>query len=117
MLNKSISLLLSLAGTLASTIAFGAESYSPDVERSYPTEVYWGDTHVHTSYSTGDAYLIGANEVTPTVAYRFARGERVQLRKRHDRAAWPDGRRTIFERGELPRVRMVRTVRMSGTGT
>ncbi|MCZ6889078.1 MAG: DUF3604 domain-containing protein [Gammaproteobacteria bacterium] len=75
MLDKSISLLVSMACTLAGAIAFGAESYSPDVERSYPTEVYWGDTHVHTSYSTGDAYLIGANEVTPAVAYRFARGE------------------------------------------
>ena len=25
--------------------------YSPYVERSYATDVYWGDTHLHTSYS------------------------------------------------------------------
>jgi hypothetical protein len=42
--------------------------------------VFWGDTHVHTSYSTGDAYNIGDNVVTPEVAYRFARGETVIAR-------------------------------------
>lgn len=36
---------------------------------------YYGDTHLHTSYST-DAGMVGAN-VTPDQAYRFARGEEV----------------------------------------
>ncbi|MCE2425758.1 MAG: DUF3604 domain-containing protein [Pseudomonadales bacterium] len=54
-----------------------ADSYSPDAERDYPTNVYWGDTHVHTSYSTGDANFLGGNDVTPETAYRFALGERV----------------------------------------
>lgn len=53
------------------------ESYSPVVGRDYPMNVYWGDTHVHTSFSTGDANLNGGNYVSPTIAYRFARGEEV----------------------------------------
>ena len=53
-------------------------SYSPVVERAYPDQVLWGDMHVHTSMSTGDANLFGGNHLPPTVAYRFARGERVR---------------------------------------
>ncbi len=55
-----------------------AQSYSPAANRAYPTIVYWGDTHVHTSFSSGDANLMGGNYVTPTIAYRFARGEVVE---------------------------------------
>ncbi len=55
-----------------------ADSYSPDADRAYPINVYWGDTHVHTSFSSGDANLAGGNYVTPTIAYRFARGEVVE---------------------------------------
>ena len=62
---------------LAASLAVGAQSYSPPANGSHPTTVYWGDTHVHTSYSTGDANLMGLNVVSPTVAYRFARGETV----------------------------------------
>ena len=38
-------------------------------------DVYWGDTHLHTSYST-DAGMIG-NTLGPEEAYKFARGEEV----------------------------------------
>jgi len=56
--------------------ALGGESYSPHADRSYPSNVYWGDTHVHTALS-GDAYAMGAR-LTPDDAYRFAKGETVR---------------------------------------
>jgi len=49
--------------------------YSPYLEDTYPDDVFFGDTHVHTSYST-DAGLFG-NRIGPDVAYRFAKGEEV----------------------------------------
>ena len=49
--------------------------YSPYPEKNFPNRVYFGDTHLHTSYST-DAGMIG-NTLGPEEAYRFARGETV----------------------------------------
>ena len=49
--------------------------YSPYSAMAYPTHVYWGDTHLHTSYSM-DAGAFGAR-LGPRDAYRFARGEEV----------------------------------------
>ena len=61
------------AGCLAFVSSVNAEnSYSPYVNQDYPTNVYWGDTHLHTNLST-DAYISG-NRLTPDEAYRFARG-------------------------------------------
>lgn len=58
--------------------------YSPNLDLNYPNRVFWGDTHLHTAYST-DAGMIG-NRITPDEAYRFARGEELvsstQLRVR-----------------------------------
>ncbi len=51
------------------------KEYSPYVGKDYPRTVFWGDTHVHTSYST-DAGMVG-NRLGPDAAYRFARGEEV----------------------------------------
>ena len=47
--------------------------YSPYPEQTHPNRVYFGDTHLHTSYST-DAGMIG-NTLGPDEAYRFAKGE------------------------------------------
>ncbi|WP_232829333.1 DUF3604 domain-containing protein [Tropicimonas sp. IMCC34043] len=49
--------------------------YAPYPEETFPNNVYFGDTHLHTSYST-DAGMIG-NTLGPEDAYRFARGETV----------------------------------------
>ncbi len=51
----------------------GQKHYSPYAGRNFPTEVFWGDTHVHTGMSM-DAGAFGAR-LTPEDAYRFARGE------------------------------------------
>ena len=54
--------------------AFPAQKhYSPYAGRNFPTEVYWGDTHLHTGMSM-DAGAFGAR-LTPEDAQRFARGE------------------------------------------
>jgi len=57
-------------------VALGARHYSPFLDQSYPNRVFWGDTHLHTSYST-DAGMIG-NVLGPDEAFRFARGEKVR---------------------------------------
>jgi hypothetical protein len=49
--------------------------YSPYPEQNFPNQVFFGDTHLHTSYST-DAGMVGAR-LGPEDAYRFARGETV----------------------------------------
>jgi hypothetical protein len=51
------------------------DDYSPYANRNFPTNVYWGDTHVHTGMSM-DAGAFGAR-LEPTDAYRFARGEQI----------------------------------------
>jgi hypothetical protein len=47
--------------------------YSPYAGRSFPTNVYWGDTHLHTGMSM-DAGAFGAR-LDPNDAYEFAKGQ------------------------------------------
>lgn len=54
---------------------FAGRGYSPYAGRSYPTHVYWGDQHLHTSWSP-DAGGAGTR-LDPADALRFARGEQV----------------------------------------
>jgi hypothetical protein len=51
------------------------KSYSPYAGESYPKDVYWGDTHLHTSNSFDAGFInfrVGVEE-----AFRFARGEEI----------------------------------------
>ena len=52
------------------------QNYSPYVDRRYPTSVYWGETHLHTSISP-DAGLVG-DGLGPDDAFRLARGEQIK---------------------------------------
>src|SRR5262245_10869039 len=79
----SVSLLLvgifAAAGSRAQDVPPPREkqvNYSPYPTKSFPDRVYFGDTHLHTSYST-DAGMVGA-VLGPEEAYRFARGEEVK---------------------------------------
>ncbi len=51
------------------------KEYSPHLGDDYPQNVYFGDTHLHSSWST-DAGMVGAS-LDPDDAYRVARGEEV----------------------------------------
>jgi hypothetical protein len=66
------------SGTLDRKTAEGLAKkppYSPYAGRNFPTQPFFGDTHLHTSFSM-DAGAFGAR-LTPRDAYRFARGEEV----------------------------------------
>jgi len=54
---------------------YPGKAYSPYAQRSFPDQIYWGDTHLHTGLSM-DAGLFGAR-LGLDEAYRFARGEEV----------------------------------------
>lgn len=65
------------AGSYAADQPDVTQSYSPYAGSEQPRNVYWGDTHLHTTYSP-DAGLTGNNTLTPADAYRFARGDGVK---------------------------------------
>ena len=87
---RSFSVALVLLGSMvAGAQARGEQpSYSPYAGATDATQVYWGDTHVHSSWSP-DAWTFGNRRFEPDTAYRFAAGEevvapggmRVQLRR------------------------------------
>ena len=54
---------------------FKRDTFSPYANRRFPTQVFWGDTHLHTSLSL-DARAFGVT-LDPAEAYRFARGDEV----------------------------------------
>jgi hypothetical protein len=54
---------------------FPPRPYSPYAGGAIPTRLFWGETHLHTSFSM-DAGAFGAR-LKPEDAYRFARGEEV----------------------------------------
>ncbi len=55
---------------------YPGKAYSPYAKRSFPSKVYWGETHLHTGLSL-DAGLFGCT-LGPEDAYRLARGEEIK---------------------------------------
>ncbi|MFW2367959.1 MAG: DUF3604 domain-containing protein [Desulforhopalus sp.] len=55
---------------------YPGRAYSPYAQRSFPSKVFWGDTHLHTGLSL-DAGLFG-NTLGHEEAYRLARGEEIK---------------------------------------
>ena len=76
--NRSLQLIgllgIVLGGAAAHAADQGKTPYSP-YARDYPTRAYFGDTHLHTSYSM-DAGAFGAR-LTPRDAYVFAKGNEI----------------------------------------
>ena len=66
-----LGILITLALFIAS--CKGVPPTSPSVIAKEPTRLYWGDTHLHTSYSA-DAYFLGNRSADPDTAYRWAKG-------------------------------------------
>jgi len=71
-----------LHGSLAS--AAQIDQPSPNPERN----VYFGDLHLHTSYSF-DAYVLMGTRTTPDTAYTFARGGAVDYLGHRAQRRWP----------------------------
>ena len=55
---------------------YPGKTYSPYAQRSFPSNVFWGETHLHTGVSL-DAGLFG-NILGHSDAYRLARGEEIK---------------------------------------
>ena len=68
------SLILGWATSPASSAA--DTSYSPYAGEDFPRNVYFGDTHIHSSWSA-DAGNMGNRRIGPDDAYRFARGDEI----------------------------------------
>jgi Protein of unknown function (DUF3604) len=62
-------------GAASLSSAYTGKDYSPYAGRGFPSNIYWGDTHLHTALSM-DAGAFG-NRLGLDAAYRFARGEEV----------------------------------------
>jgi hypothetical protein len=62
-------------GVSADNYSSPKKEYSPYADDNFPINVFFGDTHLHSSWST-DAGLAGST-LGPDVAYRVSRGEEV----------------------------------------
>ena len=57
-------------------VTLGARHYSPFVDQSYPNRVFWGDTHLNTSYSTS----VVKCQNYPTMPFGYSRSARTRRR-------------------------------------
>jgi hypothetical protein len=75
---QTTSIALSLASVCGLLAACGSGGGPPAYAtaaavRGEPSQVFWGDTHLHTSYSP-DAFFFGNETADPDTAYRYAKG-------------------------------------------
>ena len=77
--NSALAILLSTGALQVGASEGGAtdadKKYSPPANATHATNVYWGDSHLHTGLSL-DAGLFG-NTLGPDEAWRLARGEKI----------------------------------------
>src|SRR5690242_18031224 len=73
-MRMGVALLILLVVSTIPTTAMSAKSSTIAVEANPLREAYYGDLHLHTTYSF-DAYMVYGAQVDPDGAYRFARGE------------------------------------------
>ena len=79
-----------IVALLFSITVAAEDSYSPYAGQTYPANVYFGDTHLHTNLSM-DADGYGNQDIGADDAYRFARGEVVtsqNVEKRVCKGRW-----------------------------
>jgi len=70
-----LAMLLTLS-TVEGAVTDDDKQYSPNIDQTYPQKVFWGDTHLHTVYSTDAGFAF--NRLGPEDAYRFAKGYEVE---------------------------------------
>jgi hypothetical protein len=80
-------LLAAAAGALSASGTLRADASAP-VPVNPLREAYYGDLHLHTTYSF-DAYVLLGTRTTPDEAYKFARGDTIQYEGRPTRRGEP----------------------------
>ena len=73
---EKISAFIGISLLVLSKIVSAQHSYSPYVNEANRTNVYCGDTHVHTNLSS-DAYINGNTTLGPNEVYQFAKGQTI----------------------------------------
>jgi len=70
----SFSITLRIKFIAIGCMIYAALSAAPSIAaQEGGTSLYWGDTHLHTSFSA-DAYMLGNETADPNTAFRFAKG-------------------------------------------
>ena len=73
-MKRCVSLFVLLAASGCGSSGQSGPAYASSASlRAEPSQVFWGDTHLHTSYSP-DAFFFGNTTATPDTAYRYAKG-------------------------------------------